>query len=184
MFFSYGCGERWLHVNSDWAVLEPVDADYRPVPPGEQSHTVLLSNLANRVQPILRYDLGDSILLRPDPCQCGNPLPAIRVRGRSADVLNFPTEGGGRVTIPPLAMEVDQVPGVELAQIIQTAPTTLRVRLRPAPGAEAEQVWQAVRNEIRHLLAAHKLDHVAVELAEEQPKQSPGGKYRTVIPLN
>ncbi|MEO2092267.1 MAG: phenylacetate--CoA ligase family protein, partial [Gemmataceae bacterium] len=67
MFFSYGCGERWLHVNSDWAVLEPVDADYRPVPPGEQSHTVLLSNLANRVQPVLRYDLGDSVVMRPDP---------------------------------------------------------------------------------------------------------------------
>lgn len=183
MFFSYGCGERWLHVNSDWAVLEPVDADYQPVPPGEQSHTVLLSNLANRVQPILRYDLGDSILLRPDPCPCGNPLPAIRVRGRSADVLTFPTERGEQVTIPPLALEVDNVPGVELFQIVQTTPTNLRARLRPASGADPEQVWQAVRGEITRLLSAHNLDHVTVERAEEPPEQSPGGKYRTVIPL-
>ena len=51
LFLSYGCGERWLHVNNDWAVLEPVDADHRPIPPGEQSQTVLVSNLANHVQP-------------------------------------------------------------------------------------------------------------------------------------
>lgn len=182
-FLSYSCQERWLHVDSDWAVLEPVDADYRPVPPGEQSHTVLLSNLANRVQPILRYDLGDSIVQRPGPCPCGNPLPAIRVRGRSADVLTFPTEGGERVSIPPLALEVDQVPGVELFQIVQTTPTSLRVRLRPAPGADPERVWQAVRGEITRLLGEHGLGHVSVERAEELPAQSPGGKYRPIIPL-
>ena len=183
-FLSYGCGERWLHVNSDWAVLEPVDADCRPTPPGEQSHTVLLSNLANRVQPILRYDLGDSVVMRPDPCPCGNPLPAIRVRGRSADALSFPTPHGERVSIPPLALEVDHAPGVELCQIVQTTPTSLRVRLRPAAGADPDRVWQAVRTEIARLLAEHRLEHVTVERAEEPPEQSRGGKYRTVIPLS
>lgn len=80
-FLSSSCREGWLHVNSDWAILEPVDREHRPVPPGETSETVLLTNLANRVQPILRYDLGDRVLARPDPCPCGSPLPAIRVRG-------------------------------------------------------------------------------------------------------
>jgi phenylacetate-CoA ligase len=75
-FLSVGCVHGWYHVNSDWAVVEPVDADYRPVPAGQPSHTVLISNLANRVQPFLRYDLGDRVLLRPDPCPCGSPLPA------------------------------------------------------------------------------------------------------------
>lgn len=183
MFLSYGCEQRWLHVNADWLVLEPVDADYRPVPPGTQSHTVLLSNLANRVQPILRYDLGDSIELRRDPCPCGNPLPAIRVKGRSADVLVFSTESGERVSIPPLAFEVDHVPGVELFQIIQRTPTVLRVRIRPAAGADPNQVWRKVEGEIVELLREHKLTHVKIERAEESPEQSKGGKYRTVIPL-
>src|SRR5688572_25116999 len=31
-FLSYSCEHGWLHVNSDWVVLEPVDADHRPVP--------------------------------------------------------------------------------------------------------------------------------------------------------
>lgn len=186
LFLSYSCEHGWLHVNSDWVVLEPVESDYRPTPPGEQSYTVLLSNLANRAQPILRYDLGDSILQRPDPCPCGNELQAIRVQGRAADVLTFPTGRGKRITISPLAFSslVERTPGVELFQIVQTEPASLRVRLRPANSADPDRTWQAVHTEITRLLASHKLEHVTVERAGEPPEQSPGGKYREVIPLN
>lgn len=185
-FMSSNCEYGWLHVNSNWVVFEPVDADYHPVPPGVQSHTVLISNLANCVQPILRYDLGDSILQRPDPCPCGNPLPAIRVQGRAADVLTFPTDHGERITVPPLLFDtsISHIPGIEQFQVVQTMPTNLRVRLRLADSADPDRVWQKVRTEITRLLAEHKLAHVTVERAEEPPEQSPGGKYREVIPLS
>ncbi len=183
LFLSYGCERRWLHVNSDWVVCEPVDAEYRTVPAGTQSHTVLVSNLANRVQPILRYDLGDSIVQRPDPCPCGNPLPAIRVQGRAADVLTFSTERGDRVSIPPLALEVDYIPGIERVQVVQATPISLRIRLQTASGADPNSACGAVHTEITRMLAEHKLAHVRVERAEEAPQQSPGGKYRAVIPL-
>lgn len=184
-FMSSNCEHGWLHVNSDWVVFEPVDADYRPVPPGVQSHTVLISNLANRVQPILRYDLGDSILQRPDPCPCGNPLPAIRVQGRAADVLTFPTEQDERITLPPLLFgtSIYDIPGIEQFQIVQTAPANLRVRLRLEAGADPDGVWQAVHTRLTRLLTEHKLNHVTLERTEEPPEQSAGGKYREVIPL-
>lgn len=184
-FISYSCEHGWLHVNADWVVLEPVDADYRPVPPGVQSHTGLISNLANRVQPILRYDLGDSVLERPDPCPCGNPLPAICVQGRAADMLVFPTDGEP-ITMPPLLFgtSIYQIPGIEQFQLVQTAPTRLRLRLRLAAGADPDRVWQAVQTAIARLLTAHQLGHIAVARAEEPPEQAPGGKYREVIPLS
>ena len=182
-FLSFSCEHKWLHVNEDWVVVEPVDAEYRPTPAGTQSHTVLISNLANHVQPVLRYDLGDSILQRPDPCPCGNPLTAIRVQGRAADVVTFPTTDGQHVSIPPLALEVDDIGGVELLQIVQASPTTLRVRLRTAAGADPDTTWRAVHAEITRVLGQHNLAHVVVERAEEPPEQSAGGKYRAVIPL-
>ena len=184
-FLSYRCAHGWLHVNSDWVLLEPVDANYQFVPPGQQSHTVLISNLANRVQPILRYDLGDSILQRPDPCPCGNPLPAIRVQGRAADVLIFPTEHEA-VHIVPLAFGtvIDRISGVERFQIVQSMPTRLSVRLKIAAGADADHVWQAVHTVLIRLLVANKLDHVTVERADEPPEQSLGGKFRTILPFN
>jgi phenylacetate-CoA ligase len=185
-FLSYSCEHNWLHVNADWVALEPVDADFRPVAPGVQSHTVLVSNLANRVQPILRYDLGDRIVLRPDACPCGNPLPAIRVQGRAADLLTFPAERGEKVTIAALSFGtlVDRTPGVELFQIVQTAPTRLRVRLRTAAGADPASAWEAVYAAIMRPLAEHGLGHVTVERAEEPPEPSAGGKHRTIIPLS
>jgi phenylacetate-CoA ligase len=184
-FLSYSCREGWLHVNADWAILEPVDADHQPTPPGQQSHTVLITNLANRVQPILRYDLGDSVLQRPDPCTCGNPLPAIRVKGRTADTLTFPTQGREQLTLAPLmfATLADRTPGIELVQILQTTPTTLRVRLRPAAGTEPDRLWRTLHAEIAQLLGGHRLGHVTIERADESPQQSPGGKIRTVLPL-
>jgi phenylacetate-coenzyme A ligase PaaK-like adenylate-forming protein len=99
MSTAIGCRSRWLHVNADWVVLEPVDRHYQPVPTGERSHTVLLTNLANRVQPVLRYDLGDSVVARAGPCPCGNPFPAIRVQGRASvlAVRNLSVAGG----LPP-----------------------------------------------------------------------------------
>ncbi|QBD79428.1 phenylacetate--CoA ligase family protein [Ktedonosporobacter rubrisoli] len=185
-FLSVSCKEGWYHANSDWVVFEPVDADYRPVSPGTQSHTVLISNLANRVQPILRYDLGDSILQRPDPCPCGSPFPAFRVHGRIADVLTFPTERGEHVSIAPLVFGslIDSLPGIALFQIVQTTPTNLRLRLRYATGADPDSVWQHVQSEVTRVLTEYKVGHITLERAEEPPQQSPGGKYRSIIPLS
>ncbi|MFE0023178.1 phenylacetate--CoA ligase family protein [Amycolatopsis sp. NPDC059021] len=175
-FLTDGCAAGWYHVNTDWAIAEPVDADHRPVPPGELSHTVLITNLANRVQPILRYDLGDRVRQRPDPCPCGNPLPAFRVQGRVADLLTV-----GNVTIPPLLLNtvVDRVPGVRQFQIVQTAPAALRVRLAYGPGADIEQVWREVRAGLVKTLGPD----VVLDRATEPPEQGAGGKFRPVIPL-
>jgi phenylacetate-coenzyme A ligase PaaK-like adenylate-forming protein len=185
-FMTAGCTRGSLHVNDDWVVLEAVDAAYRPVPDGIASHTVLLSNLANRVQPILRYDLGDSIVRQPTPCPCGSPLPAIRVIDRAANDLTFPDRAGTDVMIPSLAIitSCDHLPGVERFQVVQTSPTVLRVRLRPAAGADPEETWRAAEAGITRVLAEHRLGHVAVERATEPPQPDPGGKYRWVIPLS
>lgn len=181
MFIAPACKHNWLHVNADWVILEPVDAEYKSVPPGVMSHTVLVTNLANKTQPIIRYDLGDRILVKSEPCPCGNPLSAIRVHGRTADVLIFPVDGG-QITIPALAFQIDEIPGVELSQIEQTTGTNLRIRLKLAEGVDSDYIWQIVESEIKQLLKKHMLDHITIERAEELPEQSSGGKYRTVIP--
>lgn len=185
-YLAVGCAHGWYHMSTDWAVVEPVDADFQPVPPGELSHTVLISNLVNRVQPFLRYNLGDSILVRPDPCPCGNVFPAVRVQGRAVDLLTFPTRNGAAVSLSPMHFGtlLDKVPGVGQFQVVQTEPGTLRVRLRVTDGADADHVWRTVHDELTHLLTEHKVGHVTIERADEAPEQSAGGKFRRVVPLD
>lgn len=54
------------------------------------------------------------------------------VQGRTAEVLSFPTEHGEKVTLAPPAFvaSLDRIPGIESSQLVQTVPTSFRVRLR------------------------------------------------------
>jgi phenylacetate-CoA ligase len=178
------CPAGWLHVNSDWVVLEPVDAACRPVPAGVRSHTVLLTNLADRLQPIIRYDLGDSVVARPDACPCGSPFPAIRVQGRRDDVLRLESPEGRSIAILPLALgaALEAAPGVRRSQVVQTGPSTLRLRLEPERGARDEDVWTAVLGNVRAYLVAQGVSNVDLVRAPEPPVQNPtSGKFRQVI---
>jgi phenylacetate-coenzyme A ligase PaaK-like adenylate-forming protein len=98
------CSCAKLHLNADWTVLEAVDARGRPVPEGEFGEATLLTNLANRVQPVIRYQLGDRIRFMPGGCACGSSLPVIEVQGRCDDVLTLEDARGRPVHLAPLAL--------------------------------------------------------------------------------
>ncbi len=180
---AFECRQGRLHVNSDWVILEPVDEAFQPVPPGQPSYTVLVTNLANRVQPTIRYDLGDSVTVIPELCPCRSPLPIIWVEGRTDEILTFPLASGQAVHLLPLALTtvVEETPGVLFCQLIQTAPLTLTVRLEVVTSDEADAVWQTVQQRLRTYLAAQGLAMVTIERATEPPmSNSHGGKFRHV----
>jgi len=184
MSIAYGCREGWLHVNADWVLLEPVDRDYLPTPPGRPSHTVLLTNLANRVQPIIRYDLGDSVTARPDPCACGSPLPAIEVEGRHDDIVALVAPDGTTVRLPPLALTtvVEEAAQVHRFQIVQTAADRLLLRLEPGEGGTRNAAWHAAAAALRHYLARQSLTNVHVGLDKCGPlPDRRSGKLREVV---
>jgi phenylacetate-coenzyme A ligase PaaK-like adenylate-forming protein len=173
-----------LHVNADWFILEPMDATGAPVPAGQRSHSVLVTNLANYVQPIIRYDLGDSVVMDRQPCACDNPLPTIRVEGRTDEIIEMPRADGQPVALLPMALAtvVEETPGVLRFQIVHTAPSTLAVRLQADPGSGRGQVWAAVRARLSGYLADQGLPAVGLELAAELPVPVAGsGKLRHVI---
>jgi len=181
--FAWGCLRGGLHVSADWAILEPVDEAYRPVPAGKASYTVLLTNLANRVQPLIRYDLGDSVTLLPGGCACGSPLPRVRVEGRRDEIVYLETPSGEVVPLLPLALAsvVEEAAGVQRYQVVQTGPRTLRVRLETTAEADGEQVWAAVTHRLGEYLDAHGLPMVRVERGAEPLAHHPvSGKFRQV----
>ena len=180
---TYECKHQQLHVNSDWYLLEPVDEHDQPVPTGQLSCAVLVTNLANRIQPILRYKMGDRVLISPDTCPCGSPFPAIQVVGRTDEILAVPSQQHGMVQILPLAMVtvVEETPGVYSCQIIQTEPLKLKVRLAVRETSEEQMVWEALQARLQAYLAEQGIANVSIEKAPEPPQLHPkSGKFRQV----
>lgn len=178
-----GCRAGWLHVNTEWAIVEPVDANGRPTPAGKTSHTVLVTNLANHVQPIIRYDLGDRTRVRKGACPCGNLSPAIRVDGRCDAVLALRAEGGARVHLAPLAVTtvIEAAIGERRFQLVQEGPARLVLRLE-GTARERTAAFAAAAAALEAWLARQHLAHVAVALGARGPCADPrSGKLHAVI---
>jgi putative adenylate-forming enzyme len=87
------CGN--LHINEDLVLVELYDAHGNTVDkPGELADRMLVTNLVNRVQPLIRYEMNDLIVLG-DKCPCGSAFRVIAgILGRHDDVLYLKTVGG------------------------------------------------------------------------------------------
>lgn len=93
---------RGLHIYEDVVILEIVDNDNRPVPPGEYGDKVLATVLWSRTLPLIRYELSDHVKLAKDPCPCGRPFQLIEeIQGREEQVIYLPGKSGGEVRIEP-----------------------------------------------------------------------------------
>jgi phenylacetate-CoA ligase len=175
------CSHGALHLNADWVIFESVDEQYRPVPEGTAGHTTLLTNLANHVQPLIRYDLGDSVRYAPQPCACGCPLPTIEVQGRIDDVLLLKNARGKPVTLLPLALVtvLEDDAGVFDFQLVQDGAASLALNLAPHAGRAG---LQAARRALAAYLKIQGLGNVTLngQLAEPS-RYGASGKAQRIM---
>jgi phenylacetate-coenzyme A ligase PaaK-like adenylate-forming protein len=179
----YECNHGNMHINADWVIFEPVDAKYRPVPADQFSDRTLITNLANRVMPIIRYELGDRVAPVAEKCPCGITLPVVKVEGRTDEILRFQSSSGGLIPVLPLALwsVLKETPGVLRFQAIQTSPRDLKIRLEAKHTEEDEIVWKRVYLSACDYLQKQGLDNVKIVRAEEPPMRDPkSGKFRNV----
>jgi phenylacetate-CoA ligase len=127
-----------LHVNVDLAILEVVDREGRRVPAGQSGQKVYLTNLENRVQPFIRYEIPDVVAYSETPCPCGSLLPLLKeVSGRTDDILYVTRPGGGYNAVHPYAMMVPLLhrDDVRDYQVKQAARDAFEVSIVPAGAA-------------------------------------------------
>lgn len=147
------CGHGRLHLNDDWVILEPVDAALQPVPAGTPGATTLLTNLANHVQPLIRYDLGDRVTLHAQRCPCGSPLPVIEVQGRADDTLRIgPTAHPTQLLPLALGTVLEDEAGLFDYRLVQDGPRTLRLST-PGRGAQADASLRRGRDALARFIA-------------------------------
>jgi phenylacetate-CoA ligase len=182
---AWECSAGCLHLNHDWLILEPVDHQLRPVPPGEVSHSVLLTNLANRTQPLLRYRLGDSVRLRPGGCACGSLFPALEVQGRADHTLVLRDARQREVKLLPLALATAIEEGAQVTrfQLLCTPAGRLELRFEAAQ-ADPRAAFERARTALQAYLASQGLGHVPVRHGLEPPlRGARSGKLQRVLLL-
>ena len=167
-----------LHLNTDWVILESVDARGRAVPPGSAGATTLLTNLANHVQPIIRYDLGDRVTFKPTRCACGSNLPVVQVQGRSDDTLRFAGTGQCSVDIVPLAIStvLEEEGGLFDFQLRQTS--TRELVLSSPSGAA---LLRRSRSALARFLAAQGASGVRIRCSAEDGRRAASGKLKRIV---
>lgn len=173
------CRDGHLHLNEDWVLLEPVDDNMRPVPPGQWSTGVLVTDLANYVQPIIRYHVNDCVRLSEQPCECGCDLPVLEISGRMGDTLRL---NGMDVAFPVAYFMLADVDGLMNWQLVQPKHNSVELRFQESYGANRAEVACAVSRKLKESLLSYGCGEVDVTLSDEAFIKNPrGGKTPHII---
>jgi phenylacetate-coenzyme A ligase PaaK-like adenylate-forming protein len=170
LFVANGCPTSGgMHINADWAILEVVDENNEPMPPGEKGAKVLVTNLANDVQPIIRYEIGDIVTMATKPCGCGSNMPLIdHIEGRDSEVLYVQTDKGMR-RLQPMVLEIALIHMLHLReyQLIQDEDTRIHALIEPLPGMtfDRDRAHRIMREQLQTYGLERKLD-VELEIVE------------------
>jgi len=172
---------RGLHVFEDLCILEAVDEEGRPVPDGQAGSKLLVTNLYNRLQPIIRYEVSDLVTLEGGPCPCGVSLRRIvALDGRSDDILELPGLTG-TVRVHPLHLRgaLARDPRVVQYQVVHDH-AGLEVQVVLAGGADADAACAVAAALEAALRARGAVVAVRVRAVREIAREAGAGKLKLV----
>ncbi len=182
----YGCEELGLigcecerhdglHL-SEFVAVEALRDDGSPCAPGEDGRLVI-TDLANRGQPLLRYEVGDRGALAGEPCPCGRGWPRLaRLTGRTADFL-LALDGSRVAGVSLIENTLTRLTGIRQLQLVQDERAVVVANLVPAVGY-GEITANALAATLRGALGEGL--RVEIRLCE-RIAQEPSGKYRFSI---
>lgn len=174
-FVAHECPAGGMHLTAEDIVVEIVGPDGEVLPPG-QAGEIVVTHLATKDFPFVRYRTGDVAVLDCRDCACGRGLPLIKeIQGRTTD---FVVAADGTV-LHGLALIyiLRDLPGVRQFKIVQESLESTRILL------VADESFDPRSSERIVALTKARLGagvHVAVEAVENIPPEK-SGKYRYVV---
>lgn len=157
-----------LHVQSEVALVEVLDAQGAPCRPGEIGK-VVVTPLHNFAMPLLRYEIGDEAEVA-EPCACGRGLPALkRIVGRTQDY--FVLANGERRRADISHYRLSGIAAIREFRLVQRSHTQIALQLvvaRPLTSDELGMVERVVAKASGGLFAT------AIEVVPELDRTAAG----------
>lgn len=175
-FIAHECPSGNMHITAEDIVVEIIDEAGRVLPAG-QSGEIVVTHLATRDYPFIRYRTGDIGTLGDEACPCGRGLPILRdIQGRSTDFVV--AEDGTVLHGLSLIYILRDIPAVRAFKIVQETRSHTRALIVPELGASTDGLDCAVIDGFRRRLGAGV--EVSVEFVESIPAEK-SGKFRYVV---
>jgi phenylacetate-CoA ligase len=155
-----------FHLYEDLVITEVVDEKNRPVPAGTYGAKLLVTVLFSRTQPLIRYEMSDSVRLASNSCPCGRPFALIAdIQGRAEEVLRMEGRAGGHVSIHPNLFHrmLEPLPAREW-QVIQEAEGLRMLIAGAGPGFDEAALKDGLARELEGQGAqvpAIRIEHLA-----------------------
>ena len=175
-FIAHECPSGNMHITAEDIVVEIIDEAGRVLPPG-QSGEIVVTHLATRDYPFIRYCTGDIGTLGDEACPCGRGLPILKdIQGRSTDFVV--AEDGTVLHGLSLIYILRDIPAVRAFKIVQETRSHTRALIVPEAGASIAGLDTTVIEGFRRRLGAGV--EVSVEFVESIPAEK-SGKFRYVV---
>ena len=171
-----GADDDTFAFNTDMCIVELVDSENRPTPVGVPAAKVLVTNLYNLVQPLIRYEFTDRFVRMPDALGHGH-LQA-RVQGRNDEILHY--RDGTAVHPIVIRSVIVGTPAIIDYQVMQTSNGIDITAVATADFAVDELVSRLARSLADAGLESPRVTARAVDRLDRHPGS---GKFRRFVPL-
>ena len=168
------CKDGHLHINEDWIILEPVDKDNHPVKYGELSDKVLITNLSNYIQPFIRYEITDRVIVHNEKCSCGKNTLWLEIEGRTDDIFEF--ENGIKIAPMSLYKILEEIKSIKRFQMIQRSLKELELRLL---ADDKEKSFTIAKKDLESFFNSKEIKDITIILSEDEPQANKiSGKFK------
>lgn len=174
-FIAHECPRGGMHITAEDVIVELLAPDGQPVPDGQPGE-IVVTHLATRDFPFVRYRTGDIAVRDTKACACGRGLPVLKeIQGRSTD---FVVAADGTVMHGlALIYILRDLPGVMSFKVVQHDIARTSVQVVPGPGFNIDDENTIVQGFKRRLGQDVAIDVQRVsEIAAEK-----SGKFRYIV---
>lgn len=174
-FIAHECPAGGMHITAEDVIVEILDGTGQPVAPGEAGQ-IVVTHLATRDYPFIRYATGDIGVLGSAPCACGRTLPLLQqIEGRSTDFVH--AQDGSVMHGLALIYILRDLPQIRAFKIIQESVLHTRVVVVAMPALGA-----VLRAQIETGFQARLGAGVTIAIDEVSAiAPDPSGKFRYVV---
>lgn len=174
-FIAHECPSGNMHITSEDIVVEIIDGAGKVLPPG-QSGEIVVTHLATRDYPFIRYRTGDIGTLGEEACPCGRGLLILKdIQGRSTDFVV--AQDGTVMHGLALIYVLRDIPGVARFKIVQESLDLTRVWVESNAEFDSSISRETITAGLKARLG--QTVEVDVQMVEMLPAEK-SGKHRYV----